>query len=75
MIWVPKNKKTGIEYPAIDDATKAEWLSDPYLKAKYTFRATSAVAETFNRPATKVAKADGLKPVGVTEISKEPKAE
>ncbi len=74
MNWIPKNKKTGIEYPAIDDATKAEWLSDPYLKAKYTFRATS-VAETVSLPATKAAKAEGLKPVGVTEIPKEPKAE
>jgi len=37
-MWIPKNKKTGQEYPAITGEQKAEWLNDPYIKARYTFR-------------------------------------
>lgn len=28
MNWIPKNIKTGIEYPAISDAEKSEWEKD-----------------------------------------------
>lgn len=37
MLWIPKNKKTGKEYPAITDAEKADYLKDPLLAPKYTF--------------------------------------
>lgn len=37
-MWIPKNKKTGQEYPPITDAEKAEWLNDPYIKPRYAFR-------------------------------------
>ena len=37
-MWIPKNKKTGQEYAPIADSEKAEWLNDPYIKTRYTFR-------------------------------------
>lgn len=37
-MWIPKNKRTGQEYPAIDDATKAKMESAYATKGKYTFR-------------------------------------
>lgn len=40
-MWIPKNKKTGQEYQPITDEQKAEWLNDPYIKARYTFRQVS----------------------------------
>lgn len=41
MSWIPKNIKTGIEYPAISDAEKAEWEKDYNInggpRKRYTF--------------------------------------
>lgn len=38
-LWIPKNKKTGMEYPPFTDAEKAAYMADPLLAAKYTFTA------------------------------------
>jgi len=37
--WIPKNKATGIEYPPIDDATRAKYEQSAYTRGKYTFKA------------------------------------
>jgi hypothetical protein len=66
MAWIPRNKTTGVEYPAIDDATKAQWESDPMLKGKYTYKKTGDAA----KPVTKAvpAKEDTpKKPIGVPD--------
>lgn len=74
MNWIPRNKKTGIEYPAIPDAEKAQWESDPNLKGKYTYKATGEAAKIKSpnlKPSPK-------NPVGVPppqEIPNEPKEE
>lgn len=39
MNWTPRNKKTGVEYDPVDDATKAVMESDPMTKGKYRFSA------------------------------------
>lgn len=36
-MWIPKNKKTGIQYPAVTDAEKSELLKDPAYRDKYVF--------------------------------------
>lgn len=35
--FIPKNKKTGQQYPAITEALKTAWEADPALKGKYVF--------------------------------------
>lgn len=60
MNWIPRNRTTDIEYPAIDDATKAQWEADPMLKSKYTYKKTDEPA----RIVSKKAQAP-KKPVGV----------
>jgi len=67
MNWIPRNKATGVEYTPIDDATKAQWESDPNLKGKYTYKKTDAPATTGapkTQPPPKV-------PVGVPPPTKE----
>lgn len=44
-MWIPKNKKTGAEYPAVTDAEKAELEKDPNYRAKYVFRRAEGVPE------------------------------
>ena len=41
-MWIPKNKRTRVEYPAISDAEKKVYESDPMLKGRYTFRPAPA---------------------------------
>lgn len=61
MNWTPINKKTGIEYPPVDDARKADYESDPQTKGKYRFK--PAPGEAPKVP--KNAKEKTLKPIGV----------
>jgi len=68
MSWIPRNKVTGVEYPAIDDATKAQWEADPNLRGKYTFKKTEEPAKVVSTKAT------AKKPVGVPD-PQEPKEE
>lgn len=35
--WIPKNKKTGVVYPAISDQEKSAYLADPLLSTRYSF--------------------------------------
>jgi hypothetical protein len=66
MAWIPRNKTTGVEYPAIDDATRAQWEADPMLKGKYTYKKTGDAA----KPVTKAAPAKEdppKKPIGVPD--------
>ena len=66
MNWIPRNKKTGIDYPPISDAEKAAMESDFVTKGKYTFRADgSAVPKVAAKTNPKVEK---LVPVGVDPI-------
>lgn len=37
MNWIPKNKKTGKEYPQVDDAGKKELENYQMTAGKYTF--------------------------------------
>ena len=45
MAWIPKNKKTGVIYPAVDDAGKAALENDHATKGKYTFSKTDQQPE------------------------------
>ena len=38
MMWIPVNKKTGVEYPPITDAHKAEAESYYMTKGKYEYK-------------------------------------
>ena len=70
MNWIPRNKKTGIDYPPISDAEKAAMESNFVTKGKYTFRADgSAVPKVAAKPMPEKEK---LMPVGV-DIPDEPK--
>jgi hypothetical protein len=62
MAWIPRNKNTGVEYPAIDDATRAQWEADPNLKGKYTYTKTGEPAKTVSAK-----EAAPKKPVGVPD--------
>lgn len=42
-MWIPKNKKTGLEYPPVTDAEKAELEKDRNYQQKYTFRKVADV--------------------------------
>ena len=59
--WIPINKVTRIEYPAVDDAGKAHYEADPMTAGKYTFRKTA------DAPAIQKAKKEKetLTPIGV----------
>ena len=35
MLWIPRNKQTGVEYPAITDEEKAEYMKDELYMSKY----------------------------------------
>ena len=39
MMWIPVNKKTKQPQPAITDAEKSEWLSNPFYAGRFTFQA------------------------------------
>jgi hypothetical protein len=39
MMWIPVNKKTKQHQPAITDAEKSEWLSNPFYAERFTFQA------------------------------------
>jgi hypothetical protein len=36
MLWIPTNKQTQIEYPAITDEEKNEYMKDELYMSKYT---------------------------------------
>lgn len=66
--WTPRNKKTGVEYDPVDDATRALMESDPMTKGKYTFRQTAQAAKeikNFGHSEIAVAKKGKIQPVGV----------
>lgn len=69
--WIPKNKATGVEYPPVDDAGKAEMEAYHLTKGKYTFKQTDAPATPKDEQTAIVAKMKQkkpLKPIGVDEI-------
>lgn len=63
MNWIPRNRKTGIDYDPVTDAEKAAMEADPNLKGKYTFKAAGdAVPKVAAKPKIKEEK---LVPIGV----------
>lgn len=64
MAWIPRNKTTGVEYPAITDAEKAQWEADPMTKGRYTYKAAEQ--------APKKAQSAPKKPVGVPDPQETP---
>lgn len=37
-MWIPINKTTGYEYPAVNDDGKKSYENDPVLSKKYRFK-------------------------------------
>jgi len=66
-MWIPRNKTTGVEYPAIDDATKAQWESDPMMKGKYTYKQTGSPAKPAAKATPAKEEAAPKKPIGVAD--------
>lgn len=66
--WTPVNKKTGVEYPPVNDAERAAMESDPQTKGKYRFKAVShdaAMPKETPKPTKKEEKTPVFKPIGV----------
>lgn len=55
-MWIPKNKKTGVEYPEVSEEVKLAYEADPVIADKYTF---IPVKET--KPPKEAKKVTGLK--------------
>ena len=57
MNWTPANIKTGIEYPAISDAEKAEWEKDYNInggpRKRFRFKAAGEQTAKAETPAPK----------------------
>jgi len=38
MLWIPVNKTTGVEYPAINDEQKKAHDNDPNIASRYRYK-------------------------------------
>lgn len=66
MNWIPRNKRTGLDYDPVTDAEKTAMEADPQTKGKYTFRADGS---TVSKIAAKAkSREEKLMPVGVDPI-------
>lgn len=61
-MYIPINKKTGLEYPAISTQTKSEWERNPVTRDVFVYRKSSKASTTKKaKEPTESKKADGSK--------------
>ncbi len=63
--WIPVSKKTGIEYPPVNDAIKAEMESDAQTKGLYRFKAVPQDSELPKAAPKPKQEKTPLKPIGI----------
>ncbi len=68
--WIPVNRKTDFQYPAVDAAEKAKLQADPFSKKRYRFIKIE-VEETEPVKPTGVKPADAILTKAIPEADKE----